>query len=339
MTSEVDRARPRAFVAEHLPEAQRPRRARSRSSIDEPERVRRRAADGLPSLADPAYAAEQERVAPGSGAVIGVRWPLVRAVERQLRARCARRSSVDRALARPAPRREPTTARCACSRCRACCGAPARRPGAHLAAHAPPGRTARATGSSVDALADLCAHGRPRRAVPLGRARAARLLERAHGSDASSARRWRRLPHRAAAGARAAATLAPTRRFDAHRIAHRRRRARVQKALSWALREWTRGRRRRRRASFLREEARRAPSDRRRPPAWVIRDALTRPADRRSAAELRATPGRRPAPAAARRRPATRGRDRRRGSRRSRSADATASWPGRVTATRRSATR
>jgi 3-methyladenine DNA glycosylase AlkD len=41
--------------------------------------------DGLAGLADGAYAAEQERVAPGSGLVIGVRWPLVHEVERALR--------------------------------------------------------------------------------------------------------------------------------------------------------------------------------------------------------------------------------------------------------------
>ena len=41
--------------------------------------------EGLTSLADPAYAAEQERVAPGSGAIFGVRNPLTAAVARQLR--------------------------------------------------------------------------------------------------------------------------------------------------------------------------------------------------------------------------------------------------------------
>ena len=40
---------------------------------------------GLASLADPAYLAGQQRVAPGIGAVHGVRWPLLAAVERGFR--------------------------------------------------------------------------------------------------------------------------------------------------------------------------------------------------------------------------------------------------------------
>ena len=40
---------------------------------------------GLHGIADPVYQAEQERVAPGSGATIGVRWPLLHALERGLR--------------------------------------------------------------------------------------------------------------------------------------------------------------------------------------------------------------------------------------------------------------
>lgn len=41
--------------------------------------------DGLRRLGDPPYAAEQERVAPGTGSVFGVRAPLISAVQRQLR--------------------------------------------------------------------------------------------------------------------------------------------------------------------------------------------------------------------------------------------------------------
>lgn len=48
---------------------------------------------GLSSLADATYAAEQERVAPGSGLTIGVRWPLVHEVERALRPALAETSS------------------------------------------------------------------------------------------------------------------------------------------------------------------------------------------------------------------------------------------------------
>jgi len=53
--------------------------------IDDPGSFEAVLTDGFRRLADDAYAAEQERVAPGSGPVIGVRWPLVRAVARQLR--------------------------------------------------------------------------------------------------------------------------------------------------------------------------------------------------------------------------------------------------------------
>ena len=45
------------------------------------------------SLADPAYAAEQERVAPGSGAVFGVRNPLIAAVASPVRAALRKGSS------------------------------------------------------------------------------------------------------------------------------------------------------------------------------------------------------------------------------------------------------
>jgi len=53
--------------------------------LDEPDALVEMLTDGLRALADPAYAAEQERVAPGGAHVIGVRWPLVRAIASQLR--------------------------------------------------------------------------------------------------------------------------------------------------------------------------------------------------------------------------------------------------------------
>ena len=49
--------------------------------------------DGLERLADEPYAREQERVAPGSGVVFGVRGPLLAAVTRQLRRPLAESSS------------------------------------------------------------------------------------------------------------------------------------------------------------------------------------------------------------------------------------------------------
>jgi 3-methyladenine DNA glycosylase AlkD len=53
--------------------------------IGEPDSFVARLTRGLTDLADGPYAAAQERVAPGSGATIGVRWPLVHAIERALR--------------------------------------------------------------------------------------------------------------------------------------------------------------------------------------------------------------------------------------------------------------
>ena len=73
-----------ALVAERLPQARGLGLALA-ELIDDPESFTRTLTEGLEQLADEAYAIEQERVAPGSGAVIGTRWPLVHAVERALR--------------------------------------------------------------------------------------------------------------------------------------------------------------------------------------------------------------------------------------------------------------
>jgi 3-methyladenine DNA glycosylase AlkD len=53
--------------------------------VDDPEAFVAVLTDGLQGLADDGYAAEQERVAPGSGATIGVRWPLLHTMESALR--------------------------------------------------------------------------------------------------------------------------------------------------------------------------------------------------------------------------------------------------------------
>jgi 3-methyladenine DNA glycosylase AlkD len=95
LTSEVS-TRAAALVAERLPAARRLGGALA-ELIDDPETFTRMLTDGLQGLSDAAYAAEQERVAPGSGAVIGTRWPLVHAVERALR-RPLRESSSSSAL-------------------------------------------------------------------------------------------------------------------------------------------------------------------------------------------------------------------------------------------------
>jgi 3-methyladenine DNA glycosylase AlkD len=73
-----------AFVARHLRDAMR-LGDRLADLVTDPLAFQVELASGLGTLADPGYAAAQERVAPGSGAVIGVRWPLLHAIGRQLR--------------------------------------------------------------------------------------------------------------------------------------------------------------------------------------------------------------------------------------------------------------
>ncbi|MEA2622581.1 MAG: alkylation repair enzyme [Chloroflexota bacterium] len=91
MTSEVSR-RAAAFVEERLPQA-RGLGLELADLIEDPESFTRALTEGLERLVDPAYEAEQERVAPGSGATIGVRWPLIRAVQRALTPALAESSS------------------------------------------------------------------------------------------------------------------------------------------------------------------------------------------------------------------------------------------------------
>jgi 3-methyladenine DNA glycosylase AlkD len=91
LTSDAS-ARARAFVAEKTPQAQGMGRALA-ELIDDPESFLAVLRGGFAQLSDPVYAAEQERVAPGSGAVFGVRWPLVNAVAGQLRRPLAESSS------------------------------------------------------------------------------------------------------------------------------------------------------------------------------------------------------------------------------------------------------
>ncbi len=72
------------FVTTHLPEAEGLGTALA-ELLDEPEEFIAVLTEGFRRLADPAYAAEQERIASGGAEVIGVRWPLIRAAARQLR--------------------------------------------------------------------------------------------------------------------------------------------------------------------------------------------------------------------------------------------------------------
>jgi 3-methyladenine DNA glycosylase AlkD len=73
-----------AFVATHLRDATR-LGERLADLVTDPVAFQAELATGLATLADASYAAAQERVAPGSGAVLGVRWPLLHEISRQLR--------------------------------------------------------------------------------------------------------------------------------------------------------------------------------------------------------------------------------------------------------------
>ena len=53
--------------------------------VNDPERLAARLRDGLAGLADPAYLEGQRRIAPGIGALFGVRWPLLAAAQRGFR--------------------------------------------------------------------------------------------------------------------------------------------------------------------------------------------------------------------------------------------------------------
>lgn len=279
------------FVAQKTPTAHGLGRALA-ELIDDPEAFTSALQDGFEGLADPAYAQEQERVAPGSGAVVGVRWPLWRAVARQLRAPLAESSpasavSLGQRLVR-SPIRE----------IRLFALVPLER---SLAAD--PERTwqilrrlARAANDwiSVDSMADLVARGIL--AEPFRWAELEQLVYSPH--------RWERrlvgstvarMPFGVPAHERT--SIDPRRHAlsaiesligDAD--------ADVQKALGWALREWTRVDRQGVTALLEKEaETARRTDDGHR--AWVIRDALsaqpqaTAQALRKSLADIRRRTG------------------------------------------------
>lgn len=76
--------RARAFVEQRRPRALR----LGRDLVDviaDPDAFAARLTDGLRELADPEYEAGSRRVAPGIGALLGVRWPLMAAVQRGFR--------------------------------------------------------------------------------------------------------------------------------------------------------------------------------------------------------------------------------------------------------------
>jgi 3-methyladenine DNA glycosylase AlkD len=269
LTSEVTR-RANEFVAQRLPAA-RALGEQLSALIDDPERFVRALRRGLTRLADPAYAREQERIAPGSGAVFGVRWPLLGAVEAGLNRPLADASaavaiSLAQRLAREAEREARLFAL-----------VPLRR-----ALPADPERTWQllrrlARGAqewvSVDSLAELYALG-----ILAERFRWAELEQLVYSSS-----RWERrlvgstvatIPLRVPRGRRRELADAPGLVLVGNLIGDSE--AEVQKALSWALRSWlqvdpaaT--------SKFIADQARLAAQADDGLRAWVVRDALTAP--------------------------------------------------------------
>jgi 3-methyladenine DNA glycosylase AlkD len=263
-------ARAQAFVAERLPDARGLGSALA-ELIDEPDEFVAVMREGLTRLADPAYAAEQERVAPGSGPVFGVRNPLMAAIARQVRP-ALRESSSSSALwlaERLATEEERELV---------------------LFSHEPlarslpddPERTwqlmrrlARRAADwiSVDELAELFAKG-----VLLERFRWAELEQLVYSSDkwerrlvgATLARMPYELPKHARSTLKNSIGLTLIKSLIGDSEPD------VQKSLSWALRSWNEidqdGV-----AQFLRAESRTAKANDDGNRAWVIRDALTWP--------------------------------------------------------------
>jgi 3-methyladenine DNA glycosylase AlkD len=233
LTSEVSR-RSAALVEARLPAA-RALGERLADLIGEPEAFLVELRAGLRSLADDGYAATQERVAPGSGMTIGTRWPLIHEVERSLRGPYAEASSawvLSLAMRLVAePEREVRLMALPCLR-RTLPGDPER--SWQLLR-----RLARAANDwiTVDSLADVYAQG-----VLAERFRWAELEQLVY-SDHRMERRLvgstlARIPHQRPVGRRrgldvaAALDLIGQLMGDAD--------DQVQKALSWALREWAR---------------------------------------------------------------------------------------------------
>ncbi|MDQ3447693.1 MAG: DNA alkylation repair protein [Chloroflexota bacterium] len=272
MTSDVS-ARARAWVEERMPVA-RGLGGELAEFIDDPERFVKVLQDGFEGLSDAGYAAEQERVAPGAGEVIGVRWPLVRAVGRQLREPLLEGSSASAiSLAQRLVRSEIREIRLfATVALDASLADDPERTWQVLR------RLARAASDwiSVDAMADLVARGiinEPLRWAELEQLvySTSRWERRLVGSTLA------RMPFQVPAATRPTLdgvrglTLIESLMGDADE--------QVQKALGWALREWTRVHRQGV-AALLDAEATIAAREDDGHRAWVVRDALeAQPAD------------------------------------------------------------
>ncbi|MDQ3493560.1 MAG: DNA alkylation repair protein [Chloroflexota bacterium] len=267
MTSDVS-VRAQAWVEERQPEA-RGLGQQLAELIDDPEVFVSALRDGFERLADAAYAAEQERVAPGSGAVIGVRWPLVRSVARQLRAPLGDGSSASAiSLAQRLVRSEIREIRLfAAVALEASMADDPERTWQVLR------RLARAASDwiSVDSMADLVARGiiaEPRRWAELEQLiySSSRWERRLVGATLA------RMPFQVPSGQRG--TLDGVRGLMLIESLIGDADEQVQKSLGWALREWTRvhpqGV-----TALLDAEATAAAREDDGHRAWVIRDALS----------------------------------------------------------------
>lgn len=270
------------FVAARLRDATR-LGERLADLVTEPSAFQAQLATGLAALADPAYAAAQERVAPGSGAVLGVRWPLLHEVGRVLRPALRETSPslvLDLAtrLARTAPTREERLMALPCLR--ACLPEEPERSWQLLRrmGHAAPDWI------TVDTLADVFAQGVL--AEPFRWAE----LEQLVYSERPMERRLvgstlARLPHRVPTRERSSLRVAPVLDLVAELMGDSD--VWVRKSLSWGLREWSRIAPTEV-AAFLEDQAAiaRERSDGHR--AWVIRDSLSHlPVARASAIRAR----------------------------------------------------
>jgi 3-methyladenine DNA glycosylase AlkD len=255
-------------VASHLPEAHA-LGVRLASRLTDPDAFERDLTSGLRRLADVGYAAAQAWIAPGSGPLLGVRWPLLAAVER--------------ALAGPLRQASPAVAIYLADRL-----ANAELLEVRLFAHVPLRRSlpddperswqlirrlARRAGDwvSVDSLAGLMGQG-----ILLEPYRWAELEQLVYSPYVMERRlvgsTLAELPFRVAPAERAGRLSAsPALRLVESLIGDDA--AEVQKALAWALRSWRRVDAAAT-ADLLRREAARAAAEHDGHRAWVVRDAL-----------------------------------------------------------------
>lgn len=264
-----------AFLATHLRAATR-LGERLADLVTQPLAFQSVLATGLATLADPAYAASQERVAPGSGAVLGVRWPLLHELGRVLRPALRETSPslvLDLAtrLALASPTRDERLMALPCLR--ACLTAEPERSWQLLRrmAHAAPDWI------TVDSLADVFAQG-----VLTEPFRWAELEQLIYSERAMERRlvgaTLARLPHGVPMRERPSLRVAPVLTLVGDLIGDAD--PWVRKSLSWALREWSRvapapvG-------VFLERQALDARDHADGHRAWVVRDSLVHlPRDR-----------------------------------------------------------